>query len=139
MVTSSPVYNALANDLIVAATSAAVDVLQNTTQASPVYPRTSPVNDDRLDAKRHCVGVAIAPAADTCTGRRKSEQRRAGQDPARRSRHPRGPHGGRMFVTDLTGSVYQAGLDGSRMTEIVLLQGNLTGIAYAEVPGTQPV
>jgi hypothetical protein len=43
-----------------------------------------------------------------------------------------------MFVTDLTGSVYQAGLDGSRMTEIMLLQGNLTGIAYAEVPGTQP-
>jgi hypothetical protein len=36
LVTSSPVYNALANDLIVAATSAAVDVLQNTTQASPV-------------------------------------------------------------------------------------------------------
>ena len=47
--------------------------------------------------------------------------------------------GRRMFVTDLTGSVYQAGLDGSRMTEIMLLQGNLTGIAYAEVPGTQPV
>lgn len=47
--------------------------------------------------------------------------------------------GGRMFVTDLTGSVYQAGLDGSRMTEIMLLQGNLTGIAYAEVPGGQPV
>lgn len=46
---------------------------------------------------------------------------------------------GRMFVTDLIGSVYQAGLDGSRMTEIMLLQGNLTGIAYAEVPGTQPV
>jgi hypothetical protein len=44
-----------------------------------------------------------------------------------------------MFVTDLTGSVYQAGLVGSRMTEILLLQGNLTGIAYAEVPGTQPV
>jgi len=48
-------------------------------------------------------------------------------------------NGGRMFVTDLTGFVYQAGLDGSRMTEIMLLQGNLTGIAYAEVPGTQPV
>jgi hypothetical protein len=48
-------------------------------------------------------------------------------------------NGGRMFVTDLTGSVYQEGLDGSRMTEIMLLQGNLTGIAYAEVPGTQPV
>ena len=42
--------------------------------------------------------------------------------------------GGRMFVTDLTGSVYEAGLDGSRMREIMLLQGNLTGIAYAEVP-----
>jgi hypothetical protein len=36
LVTSSPVYKALANDRIVAASSAAVDVLQNTTQASPV-------------------------------------------------------------------------------------------------------
>jgi hypothetical protein len=47
--------------------------------------------------------------------------------------------GGRMFVTDLTGSVYEAGLDGSRMREIMLLQGNLTGIAYAEVPDQQRI
>jgi hypothetical protein len=48
-------------------------------------------------------------------------------------------NGARMFVTDLTGSVYRAGLDGSGMSEIMLLQGNLTGIAYAEMPGGQPV
>src|SRR6476646_2398589 len=47
LVTSAPVYNALANDLIVTATSVAVDVLQNTSQASPVSPRTSRVIDDR--------------------------------------------------------------------------------------------
>ena len=40
-----------------------------------------------------------------------------------------------MFVTDLTGSVYQAGLDGSRMTEILLLQGNLTGISNGHTGG----
>ena len=45
---------------------------------------------------------------------------------------------GRMFVTDLTGTVYRAALDGSGMREIMLLQGNLTGIAYAEVPDKQP-
>jgi hypothetical protein len=46
-------------------------------------------------------------------------------------------NGARMFVTDLTGSVYRAGLDGSGMSEIMLLQGNLTGIAYAEMPSEQ--
>src|SRR5262249_48814337 len=42
--------------------------------------------------------------------------------------------GGRMFVTDLTGSVYSANLDGSDRRTLLVAQGNLTGIAYAEVP-----
>src|SRR6516165_10072124 len=42
--------------------------------------------------------------------------------------------GGRMFVTDLTGSVYSANLDGSNRRTLLVAQGNLTGIAYAEVP-----
>jgi DNA-binding beta-propeller fold protein YncE len=42
--------------------------------------------------------------------------------------------GGRMFVTDLGGSVYTAGLDGSKGQAILFAQGNLTGIAYAELP-----
>jgi hypothetical protein len=41
---------------------------------------------------------------------------------------------GRMFVTDLAGSVYTANLDGSNKKAIVFAQGNLTGIAYAEIP-----
>jgi hypothetical protein len=44
----------------------------------------------------------------------------------------------RMFVTDLTGTVYEAELDGSQLREILLLQGNLTGIAYVELPAEQP-
>ncbi|MER6066865.1 3-hydroxyacyl-CoA dehydrogenase [Streptomyces sp. NPDC001792] len=39
--------------------------------------------------------------------------------------------GGRMYVTDLGGSVYTAGLDGSDRKEILVAQGNLTGIAHA--------
>jgi hypothetical protein len=39
-----------------------------------------------------------------------------------------------MFVTDLGGSVYVAALDGSGHRPIRALQGNLTGIAYAELP-----
>ena len=42
--------------------------------------------------------------------------------------------GGRMFFTDLTGSVYSANLDGSNQRTLVVAEGNLTGIAYAEVP-----
>src|SRR5262249_22611360 len=42
------------------------------------------------------------------------------------------PGGDRMFVTDLGGTVYVADLDGSNRREILLAQGNLTGIAYAE-------
>jgi hypothetical protein len=41
--------------------------------------------------------------------------------------------GGRMFFTDLAGSVYTAKLDGSEKRTLLFAQGNLTGIAYAEV------
>jgi hypothetical protein len=44
------------------------------------------------------------------------------------------PGRNRMFVTDLGGSVYVAALDGSGHRPIRALQGNLTGIAYAELP-----
>ena len=44
------------------------------------------------------------------------------------------PGGNRMFVTDLGGTVYEADLDGSHRREILLAQGNLTGIAYAVLP-----
>jgi sugar lactone lactonase YvrE len=48
------------------------------------------------------------------------------------------PDGRRMYVTDLAGNVYAAGLDGSNRREILVLQGNLTGIARAVLPtGTQ--
>jgi len=43
------------------------------------------------------------------------------------------PGGDRMFVTDLGGTVYVAGLDGSNRKEILVAQGSLTGIAYAEL------
>jgi hypothetical protein len=42
--------------------------------------------------------------------------------------------GGRMFITDLAGSVYSAGLDGSNRRTLLGAQGNLTGIAYVELP-----
>ena len=45
--------------------------------------------------------------------------------------------GGRMFMTDLGGSVYTARLDGSRPTVLLMAQGNLTGIAYADIPATE--
>jgi hypothetical protein len=41
--------------------------------------------------------------------------------------------GDRMFVTDLAGSIYSARLDGSGERNFLYAQGNLTGIAYAEV------
>ncbi|WP_371796757.1 3-hydroxyacyl-CoA dehydrogenase [Streptomyces sp. NBC_01718] len=44
------------------------------------------------------------------------------------------PDDGRMYVTDLAGNVYAADLDGSNRTEILVLQGNLTGIARAVLP-----
>jgi sugar lactone lactonase YvrE len=41
--------------------------------------------------------------------------------------------GNRMFVTDFAGSVYSADLDGKNERNFLGGQGNLTGIAYAEV------
>ena len=42
------------------------------------------------------------------------------------------PHD-RMFVTDFAGSIYSARLDGSGERNLLYAQGNLTGIAYAEI------
>ena len=44
------------------------------------------------------------------------------------------PKGERMFLTDLAGSVYSANLDGTDKKTLLELQGNLTGIAYVELP-----
>jgi hypothetical protein len=41
--------------------------------------------------------------------------------------------GNRMFVTDFAGSVYSADLDGKNERNFLYGQGNLTGIAYAEI------
>ncbi|HTA92206.1 MAG TPA: hypothetical protein VK745_21655 [Polyangiaceae bacterium] len=43
----------------------------------------------------------------------------------------------RMFVTDLAGSVYSMSLDGSNKRAILGAQGNITGIAYADLPRLQ--
>jgi sugar lactone lactonase YvrE len=43
------------------------------------------------------------------------------------------PKGGRMFVTDFAGTVYTANLDGSNKKTLLFAEGNLTGIAYAEI------
>jgi hypothetical protein len=45
--------------------------------------------------------------------------------------------GGRMFLTDLGGSVYSANLDGSNKKNLLIAEGNLTGISYAEIPAAQ--
>jgi hypothetical protein len=42
--------------------------------------------------------------------------------------------GDRMFMTDLAGSVYTARLDGSEKRALLFAQGNLAGIAFAEIP-----
>jgi hypothetical protein len=44
--------------------------------------------------------------------------------------------GGRMFLTDFAGSVYSANLDGSNKKTLLFAEGNLTGIAYAELSVT---
>jgi DNA-binding beta-propeller fold protein YncE len=44
------------------------------------------------------------------------------------------PRHNRMFVTDLGGNIWTAALDGSGNRPIRAVQGNLTGIAYAELP-----
>jgi len=41
--------------------------------------------------------------------------------------------GDRMFVTDFGGSIYSAKLDGSDKRTLLYAQGNLTGIAYADI------
>jgi DNA-binding beta-propeller fold protein YncE len=41
--------------------------------------------------------------------------------------------GGRMFITDLAGNIFYAKLDGSEKKPLLVAQGNLTGIAYAEI------
>jgi hypothetical protein len=40
----------------------------------------------------------------------------------------------RMVVTDFAGSLYSANLDGSDRKTLLFGQGNLTGLAYAELP-----
>ena len=42
----------------------------------------------------------------------------------------------RIFMTDLGSSVYGANLDGSNKKNFLFAQGNLSGIAYAEIPST---
>jgi DNA-binding beta-propeller fold protein YncE len=44
------------------------------------------------------------------------------------------PKHGRMFITDFGGSVYSANLDGSDQRTLLIAEGNLTGIAYVELP-----
>ncbi|MEE3067673.1 MAG: 3-hydroxyacyl-CoA dehydrogenase [Actinomycetota bacterium] len=49
------------------------------------------------------------------------------------------PANNRMFVTDLGGNVWAAALDGTGSRPLRAVQGNLTGIAYAELPeGRKP-
>jgi hypothetical protein len=45
--------------------------------------------------------------------------------------------GNRMFVTDFSGSVYSADLDGSNERNFLYAQGNLSGIAFAEIQTDQ--
>ncbi len=45
--------------------------------------------------------------------------------------------GNMMFMTDLAGSVYAARLDGSQKSVLQVAQGNLSGIAYAELPSKE--
>jgi DNA-binding beta-propeller fold protein YncE len=46
------------------------------------------------------------------------------------------PKHGRMFITDFAGTVYSAKLDGSDPKTLLFAEGNLTGIAYVELPAT---
>jgi hypothetical protein len=41
--------------------------------------------------------------------------------------------GNRVFATDLAGSIYVAKFDGTDKRTLLAAQGNLTGIAYAEI------
>ena len=42
--------------------------------------------------------------------------------------------GCRMFITDFAGSLHSANLDGSNQKTLLFAEGNLTGIAYVELP-----
>jgi hypothetical protein len=44
--------------------------------------------------------------------------------------------GGRMFFADFGGSIYSANLDGSDKKTLLFALGNLSGIAYAEIPAS---
>jgi sugar lactone lactonase YvrE len=46
------------------------------------------------------------------------------------------PKHGRMFITDFAGTVYSANLDGSNPKTLLFAEGNLTGIAYVEMPAS---
>jgi DNA-binding beta-propeller fold protein YncE len=46
------------------------------------------------------------------------------------------PKHDRMFITDFAGTVYSANLDGSDQKTLLFAEGNLTGIAYVELPTT---
>ena len=45
--------------------------------------------------------------------------------------------GDRMFLTDLAASIYSAKLDETGKRSLLVAQGNLTGIAYAEKINTK--
>jgi DNA-binding beta-propeller fold protein YncE len=47
------------------------------------------------------------------------------------------PKHGRMFITDFGGSVYSANFDGSDQKTLLIAEGNLTGIAYVELPAAE--
>jgi len=42
-----------------------------------------------------------------------------------------------MFITDFAGSVYRENLDGSDPKTLLFAEGNLTGIAYVELPAAK--
>jgi hypothetical protein len=42
--------------------------------------------------------------------------------------------GRRMFITDLAGTLYSSNLDGSKPKVLLFGEGNLTGVAYVELP-----
>jgi DNA-binding beta-propeller fold protein YncE len=46
------------------------------------------------------------------------------------------PKNARMFISDLGGNVYSANLDGSNKKILLFAQGNLSGVAYAEIPAS---
>src|SRR5712664_2072568 len=118
---------------------------------------------DRLDARNWCVGIAVD--LDLDLGNRVIYWTDRG-DPPRGNTVNRAPMDAapgtrkepeivfnhlmegiglsldletkRMFLTDLGGSVYSANLDGSNKKNLLIAQGNLSGIAYAELlPSSQ--